>query len=101
MDAMALLTRRAKADGEGVWSWHPKAGAKLATMLAHRADDGDNKVWFTGESAQDTVKTIAQGRPGLFGGTCGYYSRAFCCTRGHGCGWRPVFPAPSPFSRAR
>jgi len=39
-------------DGEGVWSWHPKAGAKLATMLAHRADDGDNKVWFTGESAQ-------------------------------------------------
>jgi len=52
------------ADGEGAWSWHPKAGAKSAAMLAHRADDGGNKVWLTGESAQETVKTIAQGRPG-------------------------------------
>ena len=58
------LLRKTVADGEGVWSWRPKAGAKLATMLAHRTDDGDNKVWLTGESTQDTVKTIAQGRPG-------------------------------------
>ena len=41
-----------EADGEVVWSWRPKAGAKLATMLAHRADDGGNKVWFTGESSK-------------------------------------------------
>jgi len=41
MDAMAREANDAVADGEGVWSWHPKVGAKLATMLAHRADDGD------------------------------------------------------------
>jgi len=40
------------ADGEDVWSWHPKAGVKLATMPAHRADDGDNEVWLTGESTE-------------------------------------------------
>jgi len=32
------------ADGEVVWSWHPDAGVKLATMLAHRADDGGKKA---------------------------------------------------------
>jgi hypothetical protein len=36
------------ADGEVVWSWRAHAGAKLATMLAHCADDG-GKRWFTGE----------------------------------------------------
>jgi len=71
------LLRKTGADGEAVWSWHPKAGAKLATMLAHRADDGDNKVWLTGESAEQAVKTIAQGRPVDIGGTCGEYSCAF------------------------
>ena len=45
-------TNDAGADGEIVWSWRPKAGAKLATMLAHRADDGDNNVWLTGESTR-------------------------------------------------
>ncbi len=39
------------ADGEVVWSWRAHAGAKLATMLAHRADDG-GKRWFTGESTE-------------------------------------------------
>ena len=52
MDAAALLTRSANADGEVVWFRHPKAGAKLATMLAHRADDGDNNAWLTEESAK-------------------------------------------------
>ncbi len=33
MDAKALQTYSADADGEDVWSWHPLAGAKLAAML--------------------------------------------------------------------
>jgi hypothetical protein len=37
-------------DGEVVWSWRAFAGAKLATMLTHRAGDG-GKCWFTEESA--------------------------------------------------
>jgi len=100
VDAMARETSEARADGEGVWSWHPKAGAKLATMLAHRADDGDNKVWFTGESAQDTVNTIAQGRPVVTDCTCGQRARAnvLCAGAPGACG-HPVFPAPSEFSR--
>ena len=52
MDAAALLTRSANADGEVVWFRHPKAGAKLATMLAHRVDHGDNKVRLTGKSTK-------------------------------------------------
>ena len=31
-------------DGEDVWSWRPDAGAKLATMLTHRADDGGKRA---------------------------------------------------------
>ena len=54
-------TNDAGADGEAVWSWRPKAGAKLVDELT---SDGDNKVWLTEESAEKTVKTIAQGRPG-------------------------------------
>jgi hypothetical protein len=41
MDASRRKTNGADADGEVVWSWRPLAGAKLATMLLHRADDGD------------------------------------------------------------
>jgi hypothetical protein len=52
VDADASKTSDADADGEAVWSWRPVAGAKLATMHSHHADDGDNKVWFTGESAE-------------------------------------------------
>ena len=55
------LLRKTVADGEGVWSWRPKAGAKLVDEFT---SDGDNKVWLTEESAEKTVKTIAQGRPG-------------------------------------
>jgi hypothetical protein len=32
-----------------VWSWHPDADAKLATVLAHRAGDGGQKARRTGE----------------------------------------------------
>ncbi|MGH6776603.1 MAG: hypothetical protein ACRECL_01115, partial [Bradyrhizobium sp.] len=46
-------TNDAKADGEAVWSWHPLAGAKFATMSSlHRASDGDYEVMDTGESPE-------------------------------------------------
>ncbi len=57
-------TNGAFADGEVVWSWRPKAGAKFRGGLIEAArGDGDNKVWLTEESTEETVKTIAQGRP--------------------------------------
>ena len=40
------------ADGQAAWSWRPKAGVKSAKMLTRLAGDGDNNVWFTGESAE-------------------------------------------------
>jgi hypothetical protein len=51
----------------------------------------------TGESAKETVKTIAQGRPGHSGepvATTLVCSTLFC-TRGCGCSGHPAFPAPS------
>ena len=59
--------RRFLADGEVVWSSHPDADVKLATMLSHRADDGGKKARLTRESAKETVKTIVQGMPDRFG----------------------------------
>jgi hypothetical protein len=42
MDVDCAARRAAlDADGEDVWSWHPLAGVKRATMLLHRAGDGD------------------------------------------------------------
>jgi hypothetical protein len=38
MDASMQTDERMTADGEGVWSWHPWAGAKSAMMIA---GDGD------------------------------------------------------------
>jgi hypothetical protein len=58
------------ADGEVVWSWRPWVGVKLAMMLSHRADDGDNKAWSPGR-ARISRKTIAQGRPVDPARTCG------------------------------
>jgi hypothetical protein len=43
---------RCRADGQVVWFWHPDAGVKLATMLAHRADDGGQKARRTRESTK-------------------------------------------------
>src|ERR1019366_7040028 len=50
----------------------------------------------TGESAKETVKTIARGMPDVSGVTvvtnaCAFYQ----CTRGCGRAERPAFPAPS------
>src|SRR5579864_3318040 len=52
----ARETNVAGAYGEGVWSWHPWAGAKSASD--DLADDGDYEVMDTGESAQETVKPL-------------------------------------------
>jgi hypothetical protein len=49
-------TTGAAAYGEVVWSWTPSAGV-----------DGGYQAWYAGESTKETVKTIAQGRPGVSG----------------------------------
>ena len=46
---MALLTRALEADGEIVWSRHPKAGVKFALR---RAGDGGKSARLTEESAK-------------------------------------------------
>ena len=49
----------------------------------------------TGESAKETVKTIARGMPGVSGVTVVTYLCAFYfCTQGCGRAERPAFPAP-------
>src|SRR6202030_2788772 len=51
----------------------------------------------TGESTKETVKTIAQGRPGVSGEPVVTTLVCFVLfrTRGCGCGGHPAFPAPS------
>jgi pyrroloquinoline quinone (PQQ) biosynthesis protein C len=49
------------ADGEAVWFWRPKAGAK---SLEQSAATVTTTRLVTGKSAEETVKTIAQGRSG-------------------------------------
>jgi len=39
----ARKTSAMLADGEAVWSWRPDAGAKFATTLTRRVDDGARK----------------------------------------------------------
>jgi hypothetical protein len=50
---------RCLADGKIVWSWRPWAGAKVTGD--DPANNGDQKVMDTGESAKISVNTIAQG----------------------------------------
>jgi hypothetical protein len=83
-------TNVALADGEVVWSWRPKAGAKLCEMTR---SDGDNKAWSPGR-ARISRKTIAQGRP-VVRLVPVVLPRAFLLHADHGCGGHPVFPAPS------
>ncbi len=98
------------ADGEVVWSWHPLLVSSLAEVSIgptgrvkpfNPRGDGGKKELVTGESAKETVKTIAQGRPDdrphLW-----FLPRAFFVARGP---WvraeHPAFPAPSSFSGAK
>jgi hypothetical protein len=56
----------------------------------------------TEESAKETVKTIAQGRPGFSGEPVVTTLVCFLFhTRGCGCGGHPAFPAPSVFRGAK
>jgi hypothetical protein len=62
--------------------------------------------WQTGpvtrESAEETVKTIARGMPGVSGVTVVTCLRAFYfCTQGCGRVERSAFPAPSHYSKGR
>jgi len=50
--------------------------------------------------ARISRNTIARGRPGVFGQTCGDCRQLFFLLAGHGRGQRPVFPAPSAETRA-
>jgi hypothetical protein len=85
------------ADGEIVWSRRPDAGADLAMMLSHHADDGDNKAWSSGRS-RISRKTIAQGMPAAPAEPV-VLPRAFLLHADHGCSPHPAFPAPSCLSR--
>ena len=57
---IAARTSDLDADGEVVWSWSPDAETKLRGTI--RAMKGQQSP-VPGESAKDTVKTIAQGMP--------------------------------------
>ena len=56
MDAKAHETNAPIADGEVVWFWHLDADAKLATMLWHRADDGDKQARSPGRARRNPLK---------------------------------------------
>ena len=60
-----------------MWSWRPDAGVKLAMMLlaSWLATVAIKPV--TGESAKETVKTIARGMPGVSGVTVVTNARVF------------------------
>jgi len=109
-DLRARETSGVVADGEVVWSWHPLLVSSLAEVSIgptgrvkpfNPRGDGGKKELVTGESAKETVKTIAQGRPDdrphLW-----FLPRAFFVARGP---WvraeHPAFPAPSSFSGAK
>ena len=59
---MVSRDERTEADGEGVWSWRPDAGVKLAKMIRRRR-------WLTSPAHRGehgaAVNTIAQGRPAV------------------------------------
>ena len=63
------------------------------TRIDQLQGDGGNSATLPGESTKDTVKTIAQGRPGDRH-TCGPTPCAFFARGTSGASWRPAFPAP-------
>jgi len=88
------LTNDGGADGEAVWSWHLDADAKFA------GDESQATVTrkpITGESSEETVKTIVQGMPECLGLSCGDYACVLFSTarKAAGAAAHPAFPAPS------
>jgi hypothetical protein len=88
-------TTAARADGQAVWSRRSEAGAKFAETIRGRRWQPSHG--HRGEHGA-AVKTIAQGRPGIWL-TCGAAACFFCCTRTMGISRCPVFPAPSHCQR--
>jgi hypothetical protein len=83
------------ADGEIVWSWRRDRGVDPARWCGF--GNGDNKRRSPGR-ARISRNTIARGKPGCPGCTCGLTRVLFCSTlRTRDCGRsrRPAFPAPS------
>jgi len=93
MDVLAQSTNAANADGEGVWSRSPDAG--INPWGSGARGDGGYQARYSGESALISRNTIAQGRPGRSGWTCGDCRLRFLLQAGRGCSQHPVFPAPS------
>jgi hypothetical protein len=100
----ARKTNGADAYGKVVWSWHPllmssRVEASSAQpgdeMPFNPSDDGGKKELVTGESAKETVKTIAWGMPDVSGasavntGVHTYYPIAHTRLRVH---WAPGIP---------
>ena len=85
----------AAAYGEIVWSWRRDRGVDPPRLCG--SGNGDNKRRSPGR-ARISRKTIARGKPGCPGCTCGLTRVLFCSTlRTRDCGRsrRPAFPAPS------
>ena len=65
-------TNDAEADGKAVWSWRPllvsswrrQGRLNRADRATQFANDGDKNEFVTGESSEETVKTIACGNAG-------------------------------------
>ena len=55
VDADALLTNGAEADGKGVWFWHPDAGVKSARRSA---GDGGQQARSTGKITKQPLKPL-------------------------------------------
>ena len=71
-------TTDVEADGKAVWSWHPllmlswrRCVGPTGLRQAISVDDGDKNEFVAGESAEETVKTIACGNAGCFRRTRG------------------------------
>ena len=88
------------ANDEGADPRTAKSCGLDAPTLASSVAEGSARRWWqespvTKESAEETVKTIARGMPGVSGVTvvtnaCAFYH----CARGCGRAERPAFPAP-------
>ena len=97
--ATCRADERYPADGEGVWSWHPWAGAKSVSMTCSRATV-TKRSWTPGRARSISRKPsrregrVAPVEP-VVTNSCAFYY----CARGCGCNQRPAFPAPSVFRR--
>src|SRR5262245_11633867 len=91
--------RNVRSGREVVWSWRRDPGATLTGILPPAT--GARKAAPRGEY-EGNRKTIARGKPGCPGCTCGLTRVLFCSTlRTRDCGRsrRPAFPAPSSKKR--